>query len=192
MTNDTPVGHLQSSEVAAYLDRVLPVEKRERVEAHLADCAECRREIIDVSRVRNTARRRMRWMVFAPAAAAAAIVIFIVARPVPRSPGDGPVLRDGGDGSTSRVVLVAPAQDGPVHERAITFIWRSAGAGISYRLTLTNERGDVVWSANESDTTAQLPPTVGLRVGSPYHWYVDGLLPDGTSIASPVQQFTVR
>lgn len=183
--------HLESSEVAAYLDRMLPAEKRERVEAHLADCANCRREIIDVSRVRN-AGRRARWMVFAPAAAAAAIVVLILARSAETPAGGGPVLRDGGDESRANVVLVQPSEDGPVRERPITFVWRSAGAGVSYRLTLTNERGDVVWSTPASDTTTQLSATVRLTPGSPYHWYVDGLLPDGTSIASPVQQFTVR
>lgn len=192
MTDNQPMGHLESSEVAAYLDCALPVEKRERVEAHLADCAECRREIIDVSRLRSSTRRRSRWLVFAPAAAAAAIVILLLARSGEPLPGGGPILRDGGSGSRSSVVLVEPAEDRPVRGHPITFIWRSAGAGVSYRLTLTSDRGDVVWSANGSDTTAQLPPAVALQTGSQYHWYVDGLLPDGTSIASSVNQFTLR
>lgn len=191
MMNDTPVGHLESSEVAAYVDRALAPAQRERVEAHLADCAECRREVIDVSRVGNIARRRSSWIMFAPAAAAAAIVILLLARSGETPPGGGPVLRDGGGGSRSGVVLVAPAEDGRVREHSVTFIWRSAGAGVSYRLTLTNEQGDVVWSTTGSDTTTQLPAAVGLKTGSQYHWYVDGLLRDGSSIASAVQQFTV-
>lgn len=191
MTDNQAVGHLDSSEVAAYLDRALAPAQLERVEAHLADCAECRREVIDVSRVRNTARRS-RWVVFGPAAAAAAILILMLTRPAAAPRGDGPVLRDGRDGSRSSVTLVAPAEDGLVSAQAVMFIWRSAGARVSYRLTLTNVQGDVVWSVSASDTTTQLPASVRLGAGSPYHWYVDGLLPDGHSITSTVQQFTVR
>jgi hypothetical protein len=192
MTNETPTGHLEASDVAAYVDRALLPVQRELVEAHLVDCAECRREIIEVSRVRNAARRRSRWLIAAPAAAAAAIAVLILARPADTPSGGGPVLRNGGEGSRSRVVLVAPPQSSVIRERPVTFTWRSAGTAVSYRLTITDRRGDVVWSVNGSDTTAQLPVAVRLRAGLPYYWYVDGLLPDGSSITSGIQPFTVR
>jgi hypothetical protein len=191
MTNETPAGHLESSDVAAYLDRTLQPAERDRVEAHLAHCPECRRELIDVSRVRNAAGRRSRWLIVVPAAAAAAIAVLIIARPATTPPGGEPVLRDGVDGSQPSLVLVTPPDSGVARERPLTFTWRSAGTDVSYRLTITDSRGDVVWSVNATDTTAPLPPTVRLTAGSTYYWYVDGLLPAGRSITSGIRPFTV-
>jgi anti-sigma factor RsiW len=50
--------HLRESEVVAYLsDDLMPAE-RERVESHLAECLECRREVIEVAEILTTYRRR--------------------------------------------------------------------------------------------------------------------------------------
>ena len=190
MTPEDPGNHLQSGEVASYLDRGLPPTERERVEAHLVDCAECRREVIEVSRLRHTPASRRRWLVFAPAAAAAAILIAVLARPAD-TPGPGPVLRGGGGGELGLTVsLVAPTDNGTVEGRGVTFTWRSAGDGASYRLTVADERGDVVWSGASADTTTQLPDSVTLRAGRAYFWYVDALLPDGRSLTSGARRLT--
>jgi hypothetical protein len=188
MTPEDRAIHLESAEVASYLDRALPPAERERVEAHLADCAECRREVIEVSRLRHTSASRRRWLLFAPAAAAAAILIAVLARPAD-TPGPGPVLRDGGEEPSLTVSLVAPTDSATVEGRAVAFTWRSAGDGVSYRLTVTDDWGDVVWSGASADTTARLPST-SLRTGRPYFWYVDALLPDGRSMTSNVRRFT--
>lgn len=186
-------GHLESREVAAYLDRALRPADRERVESHLADCPDCRREVIEVSRIRHAPGRRLRWLIAVPAAAAAAaVVILMLARSGEGPSPEGPILRDGGIGSAARVVLVSPTTDRVVDPSVLTFTWRSAGEGVSYRLALTDATGDVVWTASASDTTARLPATVRLKSGSSYHWYVDALLTDGRSIASAVQRFTVQ
>lgn len=185
------MAHLETGEVAAYLDHVLPPGERDRIEAHLADCAECRQEVIEVSRLRRTRARRSRWMIVGPAVAAAAVAVLVIARPAD-TPAPGPVLRDGGERPGLMVALVTPAETAAVEGRSLTFTWRSAGAGVSYRLTLTDERGDVVWSVSLSDTIGRPPGHVRLRPGHRYSWYVDALLPDGRSVTSDVRQFTAR
>jgi len=186
---ETPGVHLESSEIAAYLDRALLQSERDRVEAHLADCAQCRGESIEVLRVRNSMRRRSRWLVIPPVAAAA-VALFVLVRAGGIPGTTPPVLRDGGDGSIPGVVLVSPPDSGVVGSQRVSFTWRSVGPGVSYRITISDPKGDVVWSAAASDTTTRVPASVQLRP-SPYYWYVDALLPDGRSITSGVHPFSV-
>ncbi len=180
--------HLETGEVASYLDRALAPDEQARVEAHLADCADCRRELIEVSRLRH-ARFRSRWWVLGPALAAAAAALLFVTRS-PDTPATEPVLRDGGEPALT-IGLVAPG-DSAVSPGSLTFTWRSAAPRASYRLTLSDERGDVVWSATSIDTTQRPPSRVSWRTGRTYFWYVDALLPDGRSVTSGVRRFTVR
>ncbi len=190
MTPDQADRHLESGEVASYLDRVLAPAEQARVETHLADCAECRSELIAVSRLRRT-RSRSRWWTVGPAVAAAAVVLFVVTRSV-SPPGPGPVLRDGGEPPALTVGLITPADSAVTPGRLLRFTWRSAGAGASYRLTLSDERGDVAWSVTSADTTGRPTSGVHLSTGRPYFWYVDALLPDGRSVTSGVRRFTLR
>lgn len=178
--------HLDSSDVASYLDRALPPVERERVEAHLADCSLCREEVIQVSRLRHSRAARRGWLVLGPITAAAAIAVIVISRPSGPS-GTGPILRDGGAESSPTVFLVSPADRGIV-ERHVSFTWRSVGARVSYRVTVTDERGDVLWSSAVADTTARLPGAIVLPAGRPSFWYVDALLPDGRSVTSGVRR----
>lgn len=187
---ETPGVHLESSDIAAYLDRALTPKEREKVEAHLADCAQCRRESVEVLRVRNRMRRRSRWLVIPPVAAAAAVALFVLVRAGGIPGTTPPVLRDGGDGSIPRVVLVSPPDSGAVGSQRVSLVWRSVGPGVSYRITISDLKGDIVWSAGASDTSARVPASVQLRP-SPYYWYVDALLPDGRSVTSGVHPFSV-
>jgi hypothetical protein len=61
------------------------------------------------------------------------------------------------------------------------FTWRAVAPGAFYSLTVTDERGDLVWRGSTNDTLLRLPPDVTLRPGSRYFWFVEGLLEDGTS-----------
>ena len=180
MTN----AHLGSGDVVAYLERTLPSADRGRLESHLAGCAECRREIVEVSRIRHGARRRAHWWVLAPTAAAAAVLAVVLIRT------GAPVFRGGGD-EPAGIVLVSPWDGAVVTASPMTFTWRSAGTGVSYRLMVTDANGDSVWSGNGSDTTVNVPAGIRLRAGWQYYWYVDGLMPDGRSITSSLHPFTV-
>ncbi len=61
-----------------------------------------------------------------------------------------------------------------------------------YVLTVTDENGDVVWTAETSDTSLVLPRGVDLKSGSRYYWYVDALLDDARSSTTGVREFTIR
>lgn len=179
--------HLENGLVAAYLDGRLGPEERAKVEGHLADCPTCRREIVAVARLRRSATRRPRWMIAVPAVAAAAVVLFL-SWPGAReeSVGRGPVVRGGGEEGVAAVAALAPAAGAVVPREALTFTWRPAGPETHYRLTVTDDQGNVVWTAATDDTTLTARPLlVAARV---YYWYVDALLPDGRSATSGAQE----
>ena len=71
--------HVESGEVAAYLDRALSAAERARVEAHLVDCEACRSEVIEVARLMRARPYWQRWYV--PAAVAAAAVLLLIVWP---------------------------------------------------------------------------------------------------------------
>ena len=192
MANDeaTARDHLSAEEVAGYLDRAFSASEQERIEAHLADCAECRGELSEVARVRRARPRWTRWYVVGPgAAAAAAVILLLVWRP--GVPGSSDVLRDTGVGAEGipRFAVVAPLESSPVAHDSVVFVWRSAGEDAHYRLTLTDVTGDVLWTEAASDTTAVLPRGVALNRNQAYFWYADALLPSGETATTGVQRF---
>jgi predicted anti-sigma-YlaC factor YlaD len=65
-------------ELAAYLDRGLSPEDRERVEEHLSSCEDCRAHISESSRL---LRRKARPRFIITASAVAAALLFVVAVP---------------------------------------------------------------------------------------------------------------
>jgi putative zinc finger protein len=176
-------GHLESRDVAAYVDRALSPAERDVIEAHLSDCADCRNEVVQVSRLRRIASSRRQWLFVVPIAAAAALAVMLL----PSRKHDEPVLRDGGE-PVLAVTIVAPADSAQTPSGApqVSFTWRSLDSVVSYRFAITDGSGDVVWSATSTDTTVQLPASIQLRPGN-YFWYVDALLPDGRSVASRVR-----
>src|SRR5688572_22565271 len=72
--------HLDSNQIAAYVDGGVHGEERMSIEAHLAGCAECRAEVADVSRIVRTApaARRFPSRIWIPVAAAAVFAVLWV------------------------------------------------------------------------------------------------------------------
>jgi len=83
--------HLEAGTVAAYLDNRLPPAQTASVEAHLAECATCRAEIVQLDGIVRP-RRSSRRVYFAgiTLAAAAALLLFVLPGSVslPGGPGD--------------------------------------------------------------------------------------------------------
>src|SRR4051812_11821590 len=77
MAFPTEVEHLSVEEVSAYLDGALLDADRERIQAHLADCPECREEVVELSRLIRTSRTRpmLRWMATVGVAASLALIV---------------------------------------------------------------------------------------------------------------------
>jgi hypothetical protein len=170
------------------------------LETHLLTCDTCREEVRLGSVVRaelgapatlhqvRSLPRRSAW-VFLGAAAAAAVV-FVIARPISHDGSDRPVVR-GGEEGVPVIVAVSPAPAAVVPPASLAFVWRSVGTGAQYRLTVTNSPGDVVWTGASADTVQHVRPNARLRSGQSYFWYVDALLPDGGSATSRVRRFTL-
>lgn len=191
-------GHLSAEAVAAYLDGTIGDFDRKRVEAHAAECEECRHEIAEVTGALTRVRRTPNWRVWAPAAAAAAVIALLLLNPFwvetgpdSRSRFRGPESIAGREGSV-HIRVLAPPDESTVSPADVAFVWHAGGAGASYQLTLTDSEGSVVWTLATTDTAASLPDTIELMHASLYHWYVDGLLEDGRHASSGVHSFTAR
>jgi hypothetical protein len=186
MKTEAPGSHLTAEEVAASLDRALDTAQQARLDAHLADCPDCRREVTEVRRLlRRPAWQR--WSVMGPIGVAAAAVLALVI--VPSGPEDGePARLRSGDEAVPRFAVVAPLGDQPLPPDSLRFTWRSAGPNATYRLTVTEPDGDVVVRRETRDTTVVVIRSEGIVHGSQYFWYVDALLVDGASATTGVHQ----
>jgi hypothetical protein len=191
-------GHPTAEDMAAYLDGRIGESARKRVEAHAAGCAECRREIAEVTAVLAPGRRTPGWRVWASAAAAAAVIALLVVGPFGMESEPDSAARFRGPGSAAdrggpvRIPVASPAHGSAVGPDGLTFVWHAGGSGASYQLTLTNDEGGVVWQLGTTDTVASLPDTIDLEPASTYHWYVDALLEGGRNATSGVRSFTTR
>jgi hypothetical protein len=76
-----------------------------------------------------------------------------------------------------------------VEARDVILRWAPIEPDARYLLTVTTAEGDSVWELMTADTSAAVP--IALEPGGEYLWYVDALLPDGSSASSGVHHFRV-
>ena len=190
MTEPRTDQHLQPDQVAAYVDGSLAGEVRPRVQAHLALCADCRGELVDVARIVGTlpGRRLVRRRVWIPAAAAAALALFL-ARPV-----ETPSPTESGHRQTAVLTPGAPRAILPADtvRSARSLIWSSVAGADRYRLRLFDASGTVIWEAEIPDTLAALPDTVRLAVRRSYYWKVEAHTGFDRWAPSDLTEFVVR
>jgi len=182
------VRHLESGEVAAYLDNALAPADRSRIEAHAGECDECRAELIEAEWLLSTRPRVRRWYVPAGAvAAAAAVILLLWARPV-----SGPA-RSSGYREPVVTTSVAPAIVAPrgTATAARLLVWTAVPSADRYRLTLFDETGSVVWETQTTDTTALLPDSMRLRPGTNYLWKVEAQTGWNRWVASDLVEFSL-
>jgi hypothetical protein len=177
-----PQPHLDPGEVAGYVGHRLSAEDRRRVERHLADCETCTEEAAAVARL-GRRRGTPRWVPYAAAAAMIAGVVLLLPRGEQDAAGDR--LRDGV--AADSIPVVAPA-DGATVGASRALVWRDV-PGATYRVTVTSSEGDSLWAGHTSDTAVTLPATVTAELGLTRHWYVDALLPDGSSRTTGMRSF---
>ena len=180
-------GHLDPSDVAAYIDRVVEPSTRHRIEAHLASCAECRDELVDATRILATLPRRHRVSAWIAATAAAAIVFMLV---LPRD------TRDAGTEHREAPVTatVAPQAVSPVGfvDSAPTLRWTSVPHADRYQVRIFSAGGSVLWERETNDTTIAVPDSVGVRAGRAYYWKVEAQAGFDRRAASELIEFSVR
>lgn len=199
------VKHLESGEIAAYLDNALAPSDRTRVEAHAAECDECRAELIESASLLRTQPQVHRWYVpaGAVAAAAAAVLLLIWVRPA-STPTGTTGYREPAVTTTVAPVVVAPRGvvtpapvSGPAGvPRGVTasgrlFVWTAVPRADRYRLALFDEAGSVVWETQTADTAAPLPASLRLRMGATYLWKVEAQTGWNRWVASDLVEFSV-
>lgn len=187
--------HLSVEDVAALIDGRATAAQRRELEAHLAMCGDCRAEVVSASRMVDSlgnARAPWRqWTRVGLGLAAAAGLVFLVLPRARQSTVPGPMSTERAPSARSAALeLVAPPRGSPVSRGGLHFIWRRDDDA-SYRLFVTDSTGVQVYTATTTDTALILPDSVRLQPGGRYHWYVDGLLSDGTSVSSPSSDFAV-
>jgi len=175
-------------EIAAYLDRRLSGVERERVESHLAGCAECREELVETHKLLRRARRPRVLFIMGAAAAAAALTLLVgpglLQRPTVTA--DSLLRHD-----DSPATLVAHGPLGEVRPGPLRFVWASEPRATTYRLTVAQADGQPVWTRSGSDTAVALPDSVSLTPGGRYLWVADALLDDGGSRSTGLREFVV-
>jgi hypothetical protein len=179
--------HLRADEIAAFVDRAVAGDRRAAIEAHLAACAECRAEAVEVSRIVRTTphARPVPKRVWIPAVAAAALALFWMA---PRAPRDlaAPEHRE-----ETVTVTLAPRPLAPVGsiDSAKVLMWSSVPSADGYRARLFDAEGTVLWEQETRDTSATLPASLSLRAGRSYYWRVEAHTGFDRSVASDLVEF---
>lgn len=188
--------HLSAETMAAFLDGRLTLPDRAASVAHLAECADCRRETAALRRLLVNAlpSRRLRLPVFAVAAAVLAFLL------VPRMMHLAPNVTSPSS-ATERLASVevapvieiaVPLDSAHVSVNELVFRWRAIGTEATYRLAVQDSAGGVVWATATDDTTAALAPDVTLARGGQYYWSVSAQLADGRSAKSGMHRFVVK
>lgn len=186
-------GHPCGERVAAYVERKLTAEERTELEAHLAECAECRREVAEVALfLRRGGSRRRGWLAPSIAAAAAAALLVVLLWPDGVGEQRGGVLREpGAPEGLPPIAAVSPGPGTAVPPGSLVFTWRSVDSDAFYRLTAATAEGEVVWRVETGDTTAVPPAGTRWERGETYYWFVDALLPDGHEATTGVRRFRI-
>jgi hypothetical protein len=172
-------------ELAAYLDRRLPGRDQERIESHLAGCAECRNELLETTQLLRQ-NRRPRTIAIGGLLAAAAAVMLVV-RPAMETRSSAAPMRAGPDAA----MMVAYGPIGESSSASPAFAWGADQRASTYRLTVTTGEGTTVWSMSTADTVVTLSDSMRLRQGERYLWVVDALLDDGTTRSTGFREFRV-
>lgn len=187
MSDAAPVEHLEPQAVAAYVTGRLNDSERRRIERHLAQCPECASEVVAIHRMERP-RRRWAGLVVGGLAAAAALAIWVGGTGrAPQTPADH--IRGPGAPSVLQLDAVHPADGSILGDSG--FVWRAVKDAVTYRLTITDDAGDEMWSQTMSDTSLLRPANAELVPGRTYFWYVDALRSDGVSATSGVRRFQV-
>lgn len=192
-----PTAHLNEADIAAYLDGAMAEEERRSVEAHLANCDECRMEatasqeaVSTAPRVATRSRIPMRWI----GLAAAAAVMVVVVSTLSRTTSNGTTERGTAVGipGVQRVVAIVSPGDNSRLGSDRRLVWRSEGGGATYRITIGDDSGQPLHSATLPDTSFAIPATLTLVPGRKYFWYVDAIKSEGTTATSGLNSFTIE
>jgi hypothetical protein len=203
--------------IAAYFDELLGPPERQKMEAHLADCAHClalvgllgRHDDDGEAAVPDTAQARARKLArpgaparHAPrwAAAAAALLAIPVLLHLSRSTDESPAFgSDAGTRGTRNLPPIAhdlqvlrPIAGSVVAPNDLSVRWSPVLGSAYYDVRIVNDTGLPV--VEQRVTGTEWRPDAGLRLqpGVEYYVRVDAYPADGKSVGSVHVPFTVR
>lgn len=203
--------HLSTTELVRWRDE--GAGDRDRIVAHIAACAACRRAAADLERERpaggaatrfkaedfvaagyrtGSAGHRSPWRSRAVSlAAAAAILLAVIAVPSLLRDRSNATLR-GGD---ARVVLVGPV-DAEIPAQDLAFEWRAEPGVDRIRLTVIAVDQPGTPLIDREVSGSRYAPTdeerARLRTGRPLHWFLEYRDTGGATGTSPSARFSLR
>ena len=184
--------HRTPEEIAAYLCDELVAADRERFQAHLATCRECRHEVTSAQRL-TLSRPRQRGRSLALAAAVLLMAVLLTRSMSDTGSRPQPDVQRRSSAASARaqgIEVVSPGDGETAASSPVLFTWRGRPGSFMYRLTLSTDDGRTLWTHDTRDSSLVLPPDVVLDRGRRYLWYVDALGPDARSLTSGVQRFS--
>jgi len=181
--------HPDAMNIAGFVDRSLSAVMRSRVEAHLAVCDACRREVLEVEQISRSApspRRPMLIPIGALVAAAAAL--FLVLWPVRH-----PMPAGGEHREPAVTTTVAPRAVEPLGNIGVldSIRWSSVPGAERYSVTVFDASGTVLWQANAADTVIGVPSAVRLAPGDKFYWSVRARIGWDRWVESSLSEFIV-
>lgn len=181
--------HLTELELAAYIDRGLSGDALTRAESHIAVCAECRGHVIETRQLLDRANRPKRFAQAAGALAAAGVLGILLLDPGSLNRQSDGNMRRRGKPAGDVITVYGPI--GEIPRQPVRFVWGSPGDATSYRVVLTSDAGEQLWTTSTADTTVSLPPSVRLA-GEHYYWSVDALTADGRTLFTGLREFRIK
>lgn len=193
MNEDRLMPHLATEDVAGFVDRSVSVERRVEIENHLAECDACRAEVVAITRMVREKPSTMRPLLLALGLSAAAIFVITVAPLVQDTTVPSPlILRQSEQGEgAGEVEILSPLTGGVFDDVERRLQWRAQEGDAVYRVTITREDGEGIWTASTSGTVLAVADSVALVPGGHYYWWVDALLRGGSIATSGVHEFTM-
>lgn len=196
MTEHDPAStsdHPEPEEIAAYLSDALGPEERAALEAHLSGCRGCRRQVTSAHALLRSRPRPVRWV------AAAAVAVLAIAMVGPWSfrgasrttPSTDIERAAATSDQRPAIVALTPVDGDTISAHTAVFAWRGRGPNVLYRLSLTDSRGQAVWTTDTADTSTVVPPNVRLVPGTRYYWYVDAVGANAASWTTGTRVFVV-
>lgn len=211
--------HCTEADIHLFLEDKLPPERRQEVEAHLADCPACAETLVaayrqpqafeeteapsldaatlqqaeDLVSPRSPPSWRERILRLSRPARIALSVLLLAGVGLGLWTYVGP---DATSPSSLRSPKTAPAWSlyAPPHRTVLepppVFRWARHPDAAAYRVLLYHNDGTVRWTGSTADTTLRLPSEVTLEDGARYLWRVEAVFPDDRSRSSELRAFT--
>ena len=205
-------------QLTAWVAGELPAARREKLKAHLADCAYCCGQVgflaragelgpppaVPVHLLAAAQGERSPFQFFGRlrpatlvAAGAGLLLALLVASPWGR-PGSFPagaepdrVVRNGltVPGPADAPWILRPSEGEIVARAALELRWKEAPGALFYTVQLVDPKGDVVWEGRADGARLTVPADAVLAPGQPYFAWVLAHLRSGTTVRSPAVGF---